>query len=150
MTKIIKGNRVIEPTPASLTSLGGALLTLVGSPSPPIQFAASDATTALTASTPAVVIYAPNAMTITEVFCSLGTAQASGSIFTVDIKKNGTTILSTLVTIDNTETTSLTAATQPVISVTSLAKGDAITCQITQIGNGSAKQLAVTINGTRA
>src|SRR5262245_7834025 len=63
----------------------------------------------------------PLAVTLTGVRASLNVAQTSGSIFTVDINENGTTVLSTKLTIDNTEKTSTTAATAPVISDSALA-----------------------------
>jgi hypothetical protein len=91
----------------------------------------------------------PYAMTVTAVRASLSTAQASGSIFTVDINEGGTTILSTKLTIDNTEKTSTTAATPAVVSDTALADDAEITIDIDQIGNGTAKGLKVTIIGTR-
>jgi hypothetical protein len=112
--------------------------------------AASDETTALTTGTAKVTFRMPYAMTITAVRASLSTAQASGSIFTVDINEGGTTILSTKLTIDNTEKTSTTAATAAVISDTALADDAEITIDIDQIGNGTAKGLKVTIIGTRA
>ena len=58
----------------------------------------------------------PYAMTLTSVRASLSTAQTSGSIFTVDINESGSSVLSTKLTIDNTEKTSTTAAAGPVIS----------------------------------
>jgi hypothetical protein len=88
-------------------------------------------------------------MTVTAVRASLTTAQSSGTIFTVDINEGGTSILSTKLTIDNTEKTSTTAATPPVISDTSLADDAEITVDIDQIGDGTAKGLKVTIIGTR-
>jgi hypothetical protein len=91
----------------------------------------------------------PYAMTVTAVRASLSTAQASGSIFTVDINEGGTTILSTKLTIDNTEKTSTTAATAAVISDSALADDAEITVDIDQIGDGTAKGLKVTIIGTR-
>jgi hypothetical protein len=91
----------------------------------------------------------PYAMTVTAVRASLSTAQASGSIFTVDINEGGTSILSTKLTIDNTEKTSTTAATPAVISDSALADDAEITIDIDQIGNGTAKGLKVTIIGTR-
>jgi hypothetical protein len=111
--------------------------------------AASDETTALTTGTAKVTFRMPYAMTVTAVRASLSTAQASGSIFTVDINEGGTTILSTKLTIDNTEKTSTTAATAPVISDSALADDAEITIDIDQIGNGTAKGLKVTIIGTR-
>jgi hypothetical protein len=114
-----------------------------------VQVAASDETTALTTGTAKVTFRMPYAMTITAVRASLSTAQASGSIFTVDINEGGTSILSTKLTIDNTEKTSTTAATAAVISDTALADDAEITIDIDQIGDGTAAGLKVTIIGTR-
>jgi hypothetical protein len=114
-----------------------------------IQVACSDETTALTTGAGKVTFRTPCAMTVTAVRASLTTAQSSGNIFTVDINEGGTSILSTKLTIDNTEKTSTTAATPPVISDTSLADDAEITVDIDQIGDGTAKGLKVTIIGTR-
>jgi hypothetical protein len=114
-----------------------------------IQLAASDETTALTTGTAKMTFRMPHAMTLTSVRASLTTAQASGSIFTVDINEGGTSILSTKLTIDNTEKTSVTAATPAVISDTALADDAEITIDIDQIGNGTAKGLKLTLIGTR-
>jgi hypothetical protein len=112
--------------------------------------AASDETTALTAGTAKITFRMPRAVTLTAVRASLTTAQASGSIFTVDINESGTSILSTKLTIDNTEKTSTTAATPPVISDANLADDAEMTIDIDQIGDGTAKGLKVTLIGTRA
>ena len=112
--------------------------------------AASDETTALTAGTSKITFRMPYAFTLTAVRASLTTAQTSGSIFTVDINDSGTTILSTKLTIDNTEKTSTTAATAAVISDTALADDAEITIDIDQIGDGTAKGLKITLIGTRA
>jgi hypothetical protein len=111
--------------------------------------AASDETTALTTGTSKITFRMPYAFTVSAVRASLTTAQTSGSIFTVDINESGTTILSTKLTIDNTEKTSTTAATQPVISDTALADDAEITIDIDQVGNGTAKGLKVVLIGTR-
>ena len=115
-----------------------------------IVVAASDETTALATGTAKVTFRMPYAFTLTSVRASLTTAQASGSIFTVDINDSGTTILSTKLTIDNTEKTSTTAATPAVISDTALANDAEITIDIDQIGDGTAKGLKITLIGTRA
>jgi hypothetical protein len=112
--------------------------------------AASDETTALTTGTAKITFRMPRAVTLTSVRASLTTAQASGSIFTVDINEAGTSILSTKLTIDNTEKTSTTAATPPVISDVNLADDAEMTIDIDQIGDGTAKGLKVTLIGTRA
>ena len=128
---------------------GGAAVNLVGSPCE-IQLAASDESTALTTGVSKVSFRMPFAMTLTEVRASLVTAQASGTIFTVDINEAGVSVISTNLTIDNTELTSVTAATPPVISDSSLADDALITIDIDQIGDGTAKGLKVLLKGTRA
>ena len=115
-----------------------------------IILAASDETTALTTGTSKVTFRMPYAFTVSSVRASLTTAQTSGSIFTVDINEGGTTILSTKLTIDNTEKTSTTAATAAVISDTALADDAEITIDIDQVGYGTAKGLKITLIGTRA
>jgi hypothetical protein len=112
--------------------------------------AASDETTALTTGTAKITFRMPRAVTLTSVRASLTTAQASGTIFTVDINEGGASILSTKLTIDNTEKTSTTAATPPVISDTALADDAEITIDIDQIGDGTAKGLKVMLIGTYA
>lgn len=112
-----------------------------------IPIACSDETTAITAGVAKVTFHMPFAMTLTEVFAGLTTVQTSGSIFTVDINEAGSSIISTKITIDNTEETSLTAATPPVISDANLAKGAKITIDVDQIGDGSAKGLKVYLVG---
>jgi hypothetical protein len=114
-----------------------------------ICIACSDETTALTTGTAKATFRMPFAMTLTSVRASLTTAQASGSTFTVDINEAGSTILSTKITIDNTEKTSTTAAAAPVISDSSLADDAEITIDIDQVGNGSATGLKVYLIGTR-
>jgi len=94
-----------------------------------ITVAISDETTALTAdSTVAKVTFRmPYAMHLTTARASLTTAQASGSLYTINIKQSGTTLFSTKLTIDNTEKTSTTAATPAVISNASLTDDSEIT-----------------------
>jgi hypothetical protein len=114
-----------------------------------IQLAASDETTALTAGTNKVTFRLPVAFTLTEVRASLTTAQASGSIFTVDINQSGSSVLGTKLTIDNTEKTSVTAATPATITTSALTDDAEITVDIDQIGNGTATGLKITLIGTR-
>jgi len=112
-----------------------------------ICLAGSDETTALSAGTGKITFRMPFAMTLTSVRASLTTAQTSGNIFTVDINDSGTTILSTKLTIDNTEKTSTTAVTLPVISDTALSDDAEITIDIDQIGDGTAKGLKIYLIG---
>lgn len=114
-----------------------------------IQAAASDETTALTTGTAKVTFRLPTAFTLTGVRASLTTAQTSGSIFTVDINQNGSSVLGTKLTIDNTEKTSVTAATPATITTSALTDDAEITVDIDQIGDGTAKGLKITLIGTR-
>lgn len=117
-----------------------------------LVIACSDETSSITASTGKVKFRMPYALNLyagtAGARASLTTAQASGNIFTVDINEGGTTILSTKLTIVNTETTSVTAAIPVVISDTSLADNAEITVDVDQIGNGSATGLKVCLIGT--
>ncbi|HKW83811.1 MAG TPA: hypothetical protein VJN68_08655, partial [Burkholderiaceae bacterium] len=110
-----------------------------------LAIACSDETTALTTGTNKAKFINPysTAFNVTAVLASLSTAQASGSIFTVDINEAGTSILSTKLTIDNTETNSSTAATAAVISDASLAAYAEVEVDIDQVGDGTAKGLKV-------
>ena len=115
-----------------------------------IPIAISDETTALTIGVGKVTFRMPFAMTVSAVRASLTTAQTSGTIFTVDINEAGVSILSTKLTIDNTEKTSTTAAAASVISDASLADDAEITIDIDQIGDGTAKGLKVYLIGSIA
>lgn len=112
-----------------------------------IQVAFSDMTTAITTGTSKAMFPAPYDMTVTEIFATLNTPQTSGNIFTVDVNESGTSIISTKITIDNTENSSLTATTPPVISDATLTKGNLITIDIDQVGDGTAKGGILTIIG---
>lgn len=112
-----------------------------------IAIACSDETTALTAGTAKVKFRMPYAFSLTGVKASLSAAQTGGSIFTVDINADGVSILSTKLTVDNTELTSATASTAVVISTTTLADDVEISIDIDQIGNGTAKGLKVYLIG---
>lgn len=116
----------------------------------PIGIACSDETTALAAVNGVVTFRMPFAFTVEEVRASLVTAQASGNIFTVDINEGGVSILSTKITIDNTEKTSTTSTTPAVISDANLADDAEITIDIDQIGDGTAAGLKIWLIGKRA
>jgi len=102
-------------------------------PTEAIVVACSDEATAgivLSTSVPRVTFRMPYAFTMTDIKASLNVAQASGAtLFTVDVKKNATTVFSTLLTFDNTETTTLTAVTAKVLtaSPTLFAADDIVT-----------------------
>lgn len=107
----------------------------------------SDETTALTTGAAKVTMRAPYAMTITAIKASLTTASSSG-IPTIDINESGTTILSTKLTIDASETTSSSAATPVVISDTVISSNNILTFDIDVAGTG-AKGLKVYIDHYR-
>jgi hypothetical protein len=113
-----------------------------------IGVALSDETTDITTGTAKITFRMPYAMTLTAVRASLATASSSG-LPTVDINVAGSTILSTKLTIDATEKTSVTAATAAVISSSALASDDEVTMDIDVAGTG-AKGLKVWLIGTRA
>ena len=110
--------------------------------------ACSDETTALAAGTNKAIFRMPYAFTLTAVRASLTTAGTTSGLTTIDIHESGTTILSTKITIDLTETTSVTAATQPVISDASLADDAQISIDLDAISGGASETgLKVTLIG---
>ena len=110
--------------------------------------ALSDETTVLTAGANAAKFRMPYAFTVTAVRAMLSTAGTGAALVTVDINENGSTILSTKLTIDASEKTSTTAATPAVISDTSLADDAEMTFDIDTIDtNNVATGLKVAIIG---
>lgn len=84
---------------------------------------------------------------ITEVGATVDTAGTTGTM-QIDINKNGTSILTTKITIDSTEKTSRTAATPPVIdtSLKSFSIGDIFTFDVDTVQSTVAKGLKIFIN----
>lgn len=104
-----------------------------------LEYAISDETTALTTGTAKLTVRAPFAFTLTGVRASLATASSSG-VVTVDINEGDTptSVLSTKLTIDASERTSVTAATAAVISDSAIADDAAITFDIDTAGTDAA------------
>jgi len=134
------------------------VLTSAGPSAPPVwetpaqillAIACSDESTALTVGTNKVKFINPysTVFNVTGVVASLSTAQSSGAIFTVDINTSNVSILSTKITIDNTETNSGTAATPPVISNSTIVAYGEIEVDIDQVGNGTATGLKIYLLG---
>lgn len=91
----------------------------------------------------------PYAMTLTGVRISLTGAPTGSTLVTVDINKGLTSILSTKLTIDSGEKTSVTATTPVVISDTSLLDDEELTIDIDSVGEIVAgKGLKLTLIGT--
>lgn len=112
----------------------GAALAPFGSNTQSIGVACSDETTALTTGTAKATFRMPYAFTLTAVRASVNTAP-TGAVLTVDINQNGSSILSTKLTIDAGEKTSTTAATAAVISDTTLDDDAEITIDIDTVGS---------------
>ena len=92
----------------------------------------------------------PYAMTLAGVRISLTTAPTISSVI-VDVKQGGTSIFSTLVSIDANELTSTTAATPAVITTTALTDDSLMTIHITQIGSGdTGKGLKLVLIGKKS
>lgn len=115
---------------------GSTVLSLTGAPLS-FAFAISDETTQITSGTTAkFTMYAPTNMTLTGVKASLTSSGSTGSQFDVNI--NGSSILSTKLTIDTNKFTSVSSAVPPVISSASIAENDKITVDIDAAGTGAA------------
>jgi hypothetical protein len=112
--------------------------------------ALSDETSTLTTGTAKVTIRSPYAITLTQIpRASVNTASTSG-IPTIDIKKNGTTVLgANKLTIDANEKTSVSAATATTLATTAVADDDEITFDVTVAGTGT-KGLKVILYYKRA
>jgi len=113
----------------------------------PFMVAISGETAALVTATAALTIRMPYAFVLSGVRANVNTVSSSGLV-TVDINEAGSSILSTKLTIDANEKTSVTAATPAVISDANLADDAEITFDIDTPGTG-AKGLKVTLLGYR-
>lgn len=140
ITTIATANDSATNYTATLQKASGTLAYLtdvVGITQEMHSIACSDETTALSTGTDKAKFIIPYACTINNIYASVSTAPV-GSTLIVDVNKNGTTVFSTELTIDASETNSLTAATPPVISVSSVAAGDTISIDIVQVGSSTA------------
>jgi hypothetical protein len=114
-----------------------------------IILAASDETSDLGIETETITFRMPYSFKLTGVRASVTTAPTGASI-NIDVKEGGVSVLSTVITIDDGEKTSVTAATPPVISDTSLADDSVITIDIDQVGSIiTGTGLKVTLIGNR-
>jgi len=112
-----------------------------------LSFAFSDESTAITTGTTKLTIYAPYAMTITDVRASLSTSGSTLSEF--DVNVNGVSIFSRRPTIDANEFITATAlAGAPIVSSATVAQDDKITIDIDQAGT-NAKGAKIYILGKR-
>lgn len=114
-----------------------------------IGIAVSDETTALATGAAKVTFRVPFAFTLTAIRASVGTAPV-GSTIIVDVNEAGTTVMSTLLTIDAGEKTSQTALVDEVISDSAIADDAEIIVDIDQVGSSTAGAgLKIWLIGTR-
>jgi hypothetical protein len=99
-----------------------------------IGVAVSDETTALTTGNNKLTFRLPYAMTLTEVRASVTTAP-TGADLEVDIEEAGTTVLSTVISVDISEFSSEDSSAPPVISDATLADDAIITVDIDVVGS---------------
>ena len=114
-----------------------------------MSYASSDATTPLVVDTNIGGMFATHDMTVDSVFAGVGVIGTGAGITTIMLQKNGINMLTLPITIDSTEATSLTAATQPILPYTVIAKGDRISTNITTVTGNAAAGLQITLNGVR-
>lgn len=111
------------------------------------QLACSDLVTNLVAATNVGYFRAPYRFRVTEVRAGLLIASSSGAV-TVDVNRNGLSILSTKLVIDVNEKTSESAATAHVISSDTVNDDDEVTIDLDGAGS-AARGLLVTVIGER-
>lgn len=99
--------------------------------------AISDETTALTTGTAKRTFRMPVGCTLVKVRASVNTAPV-GATLIFDINEGGTSVLSTKLSIDASEKTSKTAASQAVISDSAIADDAEMTIDIDQVGSSTA------------
>lgn len=120
----------------------------VANPTESFTIPVGDETTAITTGTAKVTWRMPYAFTVTAVRASVNTVSSSG-LPTFDINEGGVSILSTKLSIDASEKTSVTAATPAVISDADLADDAEMTIDIDTAGTG-AKGAKIVIIGHRS
>jgi hypothetical protein len=99
--------------------------------------AAGDETTALTVADGKTEFQMPYAFTLTDVRATLTTAGSTSGVTTIDIEDDGSSIFSTLLTIDSTEKTSTSAATAAVISGATIADGSIMKINVDVLSGGA-------------
>lgn len=114
-----------------------------------LTIAVSDEATDLTVGAGKITFRAPFGLTITGVRASVNVAP-TGAVLQVDVNVGGASILSTPLTIDATEKTSVTAAVPVVIAAPNLADDAEVSIDVDAIGSATpGKGLKVTILGRR-
>ena len=140
---------VIKPNSVALTQGGryirvidnffGLLDTIIAS--------ASDELTPLEVGVKLTTFRAPYPLTLAYVRCSLTNAPV-GTDLIVDVKATGVSIFSTPMHIDPTETTSVTAQTQAVLTIINIVDDTEFTVDVLQ-ADGTSSGLKVAVTGTK-
>ena len=99
--------------------------------------ACSDETSDLTTGDDKAQIRLPFQFELTDITANVNIAPV-GSAISIQVQEDGSDILSTPITIDVTDTTSESAATQPVISDSTLASNSIISIDLDIIGSSTA------------
>ena len=121
-----------------------------------LEVACSDETTAITVADNKVKFRMPYAMTLASgedgVRASLSTAGGTSGTTTIDITMNGASIFTTnLLTIDDGDTTSVGATTEPNVTTTSLTDNAEMIVNVDAItGSGAEAGLKIQLIGTLA
>lgn len=98
------------------------------------EFAVGPEDTNCAVGTSKIILRAPWAMTVVAVRASLNVAPV-GSTFIFDINVGGASILSTKLSVDASEKTSVTAATAAVLSATTIDDDAEVTIDFDQVGS---------------
>jgi len=118
----LSGASIVGPTGATGPMGGGDF-----------GIACSDETTAITTGIAKVTFRMPWGMNLTGIRGSVNTAP-TGSTIIIDLNKTGVSVLSTKLSIDAEEKTSVTAASQAVISTSTLEDDSEMTIDFDQVG----------------
>lgn len=89
----------------------------------------------------------PLPMRLASISAAVNEPQESGSLITVDVFVDDVSAFSVPITIDNGETKSDDAATQPVLAIQEIPAGKKVRIQVTNYGDGTGKGLIVTFKG---
>jgi len=140
----------VSETPDVLKSISPTdLFSTVTGGDQPLQIRCSDRVTPLVTATNIMSWPIATDFNLNEVQAYLTRPAASGT-FTVDIKLDGISILSTPLTVDAGEKTSITAAVPAVISNSDLTRGSELTIDVTDDADGSATGLIISLLTTSA
>ena len=102
----------------------------------PIILTVGDETTDLATGTAKKTFRMPMAYRLSELpRASLSTVATGATLVAIDINTDGTTLLSTKITLDASESTSFTAATPAVLSLRKIIQNAQVTIDIDAVGN---------------